>query len=130
MRLLLDTHVLVWWFRDNPRLGPKPRAMIANRAIEVLFSCVSCWEATIKARTGKEIGMTGSQLWRSAAAERFLPLGIAATHIEALVDLRRLPGHGDPFDHLLLAQAKAEGAAIMTNDSKLAEYGIRCIGVR
>ena len=129
MRLLLDTHVLVWWFRDNPRLGPRARALIAEGGNEVLFSCVSCWEATIKSRTGK-IEMTGSELWRSASQEQFFPLAVEAAHIEALEVLPRLLRHGDPFDHLLLAQAKAEGAAIMTNDAKMAEYGIPCIGVR
>ena len=129
MRLLLDTHVLVWWFRDNPRLGPRSRALIANGGNEVMFSCVSCWEATIKARTGK-IEMTGSELWRSASGEQFLPLAVEAAHIESLERLPRVLRHGDPFDHLLLAQAKAEGAAIMTNDAKMAEYGIPCIGVR
>ena len=130
MRLLLDTHVLIWWFRDNPRLGPRPRALIADGATEVLFSCVSCWEATIKTRKGKEIEMPGSQIWHNAAAEKFLPLGIAPKHIEALERLSRVPGHGDPFDHLLLAQAKAESAVIMTNDVKMAQYGVPCIGVR
>lgn len=129
MRVLLDTHVLIWWIRDNPRLGPKPRALIADRANEVLFSCVSCWEATIKARTGK-IEMTGSQLWLSASGERMAPIGLTAEHIAALEALPRVARHRDPFDHLLLAQAQAEGAAIMTNDAKMALYGIQCIGVR
>ena len=129
MRLLLDTHVLIWWFRDNPRLGSRARALIADGAIEVLFSCVSCWEATIKAQTGK-IEMTGSELWRRSTDERFSPLGVESRHIETLERLPQVLRHGDPFDHLLLAQAKAEGAAIMTNDPKMAEYGIPCIGVR
>lgn len=129
MRLLLDTHVLVWWFRDNPRLGSRARALIADGAIEVMFSCVSCWEATIKARTGK-IEMTGSQIWRRALDEKFLPLAVEAVHIGSLESLPQVLRHGDPFDHLLLAQARAEGAAIMTNDAKMTEYGIPCIGVR
>jgi PIN domain nuclease of toxin-antitoxin system len=129
VRLLLDTHVLIWWFRDNPRLGSRARALIADGTIEVLFSCVSCWEATIKARAGK-IEMTGSELWCRASGERFLPLGVEVTHIQSLEELPRVPRHGDPFDHLLLAQARAEGAVIMTNDAKMAEYGIPCVGVR
>jgi PIN domain nuclease of toxin-antitoxin system len=129
VRVLLDTHVLIWWLRDNPRLGPRPRALIAGGATEVLFSCVSCWEATIKARTGK-IEMTGTQLWHDASDERFSPLGVEAAHLEALERLPRLSRHSDPFDHLLLAQAQAEGAAIMTNDAKMSHYGVRCIGVR
>ena len=74
--------------------------------------------------------MTGSELWRSAANEKFSPLAVEVAHIESLERLPRLLRHGDPFDHLLLAQAKAEGAAIMTNDAKMAEYGVPCIGVR
>ena len=129
MKLLLDTHVLIWWLRDNPRLGPRPRQLIADKATEVLFSCASCWEATIKARTGK-LELTGTQLWRGALSEKFRPLGVEAAHIEALEGLVRVPDHGDPFDHLLLAQAQAEGAVIMTKDAKMSQYGVRCIGVR
>jgi PIN domain nuclease of toxin-antitoxin system len=128
--LLLDTHVLIWWFRDNPRLGPRPRALIADGANEILFSFASCWEASIKDRTGKTIEMTGVELWQSAVAERFVPLAIGAAHLAALEGLPQVAKHGDPFDHLLLAQAKAEGAAIITNDAKMAEYGVPCIGVR
>ncbi len=129
MKLLLDTHVLIWWLRDNPRLGPRPRQLIADKATEVLFSCASCWEATIKARTGK-LELTGSQLWRGALSDKFRPLGIEVAHIAALEGLAQVPGHGDPFDHLLLAQAHAEGAVIMTNDAQMPQYGVRCIGVR
>jgi PIN domain nuclease of toxin-antitoxin system len=74
--------------------------------------------------------MNGSQLWRSATDENFLPLAVEAAHLESLESLPRILRHGDPFDHLLLAQARAEGAVIMTNDAKMVEYGIPCIGVR
>ena len=129
MRLLLDTHVLIWWLRDDPRLGPKPRALIADDDIEVLFSVVSCWEASVKTRAGK-MDIAGSQLWHSATGEGFRPIGIEFAHVEELDQLPSNDRHRDPFDHLLLAQAKAEDAALVTHDRALTQYGIRCIGVR
>jgi PIN domain nuclease of toxin-antitoxin system len=129
VKLLLDTHVLIWWLRDDPRLGPKPRALIADGDTETLFSVVSCWEASLKARVGK-MDITGSELWRSACEEGLQPIGLESAHIEELDRLARVAGHRDPFDHLLLAQAKAEVAALVTHDHALPQYGIRCIGVR
>ena len=129
MRLLLDTHILLWWLRDDPLLRPKPRAIIADSVGEVLFSVVSCWEASVKHRIGKmEIG--GSDLFRLAVEERFLPLGLEAGHLQELERLPKVAGHGDPFDHLLLAQAKRENATLMTHDREMTRYGVNCIGVR
>ncbi len=127
--MLLDTHVVIWWLRDDPRLGPKPRALIAERESKVLFSVVSCWEASVKYRVGK-MDITGSELWRFAIEEGLEPIGLEFSHIEELDRLPSVAGHRDPFDHLLLAQAKAEGAALVTHDRALPKYGIPCIGVR
>lgn len=129
MRLLLDTHVLVWWLKDNPRLGSRPRALIADRSVEILFSAASCWEASIKYLSGK-FELPGTELWRMAIGEGFACVGIDSSHFAKLESLRTVTGHGDPFDHLLLAQALAEDAALMTADRKMAQYGVRCIGVR
>ena len=128
MRLLLDTHVLIWWLRDDPLLGPNPRALIADQEVEVLFSVVSCWEASVKFRVGK-MDISGSDLWSFATSERVKPIGVESRHIEELDRLARVAKHGDPFDHLLLAQAKAEEAALMTHDRAMSQYGVRCIGV-
>ena len=129
MRLLLDTHVLLWWLRDDPLLRPNARAVIADSDGEVLFSIVSCWEASVKNRVGKmEIG--GSDLFQQAVEESFLPLGLGSEHLKELDRLPMVAGHGDPFDHLLLAQAKGENATLMTHDRAMTEYGIPCIGVR
>ncbi len=129
MRFLLDTHVLIWWLRDDPRLGPKPRALIANLDSEVMFSVVSCWEASVKTRVGK-MDITGSELGQFAIGQGMRRIGVEAAHIEELDGLTRVSRHRDPFDHLLLAQAKAEKAALITHDRALSEYGVRCIGVR
>ena len=129
MRLLLDTHVLLWWLRDDPLLRPNARAVIADSDGEVLFSIVSCWEASVKNRVGKmEIG--GSDLFQQAVEESFLPLGLGSEHLKELDRLPMVAGHGDPFDHLLLAQAKRENATLMTHDRAMTRYGIPCIGVR
>ena len=129
MRLLLDTHVLVWWLKDNPKLASKPRALISGGAVEVLFSAASCWEASIKHRLGK-FELPGSALMRMATDSGFRYIGIEASHLLELERLSVVPNHGDPFDHLLLAQTLAEGAVLMTADRKMSQYGVRCIGVR
>jgi PIN domain nuclease of toxin-antitoxin system len=129
VKLLLDTHVLIWWLRDDPRLGPRARALMADSQAEVLFSVVSCWEASVKARVEK-MDVTGTDLWRCATGEGLEPIGLEAAHIEELDRLPKVSGHRDPFDHLLLAQAKVEEAALVTHDRVLPQYGIRCIGVR
>lgn len=129
MRLLLDTHVLIWWLRDNPRLGQRARALIADKHISVLFSAVSCWEASLKFRVAK-MEVTGSDLWRLAGEEGFEALGVEQRHLAELENLPSVAGHGDPYDHLLLAQAKAEAAVLMTVDRAMTRYGVPCIGVR
>jgi PIN domain nuclease of toxin-antitoxin system len=129
MRLLLDTHVLVWWLKDNPKLGSRPRALIAQGTVEVLFSAVSCWEASIKHRSGK-FGLAGSELWEMAVDAGFVFTGIEPSHVREFERLPTIARHGDPFDHLLIAQAIAEDAALMTADRKMAEYNVRCIGVK
>lgn len=129
MKVLLDTHVLIWWVKDDPILGPKSRALIADQDTEVLFSVVSCWEATIKYRLGK-MDICGSDLWRGAIGERFDPIDVRSEHIVELERLPTIEGHRDPFDHLLLAQAKAEDAALMSHDWAMSKYGIKCFGVR
>ena len=129
MRLLLDTHTLVWWLRDNPTLGSNARALIADEATEVMFSLVSCWEASIKHRLGK-MDIAGSELWHAAIAAKFSPIDLLPRHIEELERLPVVKGHRDPFDHLLLVQAKVEADALVTHDRKLPQYGVRCIGVR
>lgn len=128
MRLLLDTHVLIWWLRDNLQLGSRPRALIADVNVEVLFSAVSCWEASLKHRVGK-MEMPGALMWRLALEEGFEGITIQPSHLAELESLPVVARHRDPYDHLILAQAKAEGASLMTADRAMTRYGVRCIGV-
>jgi PIN domain nuclease of toxin-antitoxin system len=129
VKLLLDTHVLLWWLDDNPRLRPGARAAIADPNVTVLVSVASGWELSLKYRLGKNAEL-GSAIMHQAAEQGFQLVGVKREHLAALEYLPRVNGHGDPFDLLLLAQAAVEDASLMTADSMMPEYGIRCIGTR
>jgi PIN domain nuclease of toxin-antitoxin system len=123
MRLLLDTHVLLWWLRDNPKLGPRSRAAIAAPGVELLVSIASFWEMSIKARNGKS-DEPGSTLWNDAIAQGVTVLSLNSEHLRALEVLRQVVKHNDPFDHLILAQAKAERALLVTSDRLMRQYDV------
>jgi PIN domain nuclease of toxin-antitoxin system len=129
MRLILDTHVLLWWIKDDPLLRPRVRGIIADRQNEVLVSVASFWELSIKYRKFGR-GDTGTGVWAAALTEGFEPLPMLQSHLAALQRLALAGNHGDPFDHLILAQAEAEEAAVITHDRHMAAYGVPCIGVR
>lgn len=128
MKLLLDTHVLLWWLRDDRRLSQRARAVIADSRATVLVSFASGWELSVRNRIGK-IAESGASVMREAVEQGFQVLGPTADHLAALEGLPRVDGHGDPFDQLLLAQTAAEGAVLMTGDKSMTRYGVPCIGV-
>lgn len=124
MRLLLDSHTLLWWVRDDPALRKRARTLIADAANECYVSHASAWEMAIKASLGK--------LTLPSTVERFVVdqceingfrlLPITLAHI-ALVEI--LPfHHRDPFDRLLVAQARLEGMTLVSRDPTLKDYGI------
>ncbi len=124
MRLLLDTHALLWWLADDDQLGPQARELIEDPGNDVLISVVSLWETVVKARVGKleaDIGEISDAVQR----EGFVLLNIGATHLLAL---SRLPmHHRDPFDHLLIAQAIAEDATFISEDRNTSRYPVRSV---
>lgn len=124
MRLLLDTNAILWWLRDNPRLGLNARLLIADDTNDILVSVVSPWEVSMKYRVGK-LDERGSALLTEIEAKGFTILPITSDHFVALDSLPS--HHKDPFDHMLLAQASVENAAIITSDREMALYGIPCI---
>lgn len=126
MKLLLDTNALIWWMEDNPNLGPRARQLIADRANDVFVSIASPWEISIKYRIEK-MEQCGSAILNALGEEKMTVLGITSAHLEALEGLPR--HHRDPFDHIILAQAKVEGARIITSDRIMTAYGVPCIGV-
>ena len=128
MKLLLDTHALIWAVQSPERLGENARAALTAEGAEVYASLVSLWEMAIKRSIGKL-----DQLDRKAAAwfDHFVPrsglrqLPIAASHLGAVEDLPRL--HNDPFDRLLVTQAHQGGMAMVTLDSRVSQYDIDVI---
>lgn len=129
MKLLLDTHVVLWWLRDDPRLGPRAKTAIAHPQAELFASIVSFWELSIKARIGK-MPDPGSMLFGEASDGGIEILDVRSSHLAALEELVRVPDHNDPFDHLILAQALAESATLVTGDRKMRRYGVPCFSFR
>ena len=118
MRLLLDTHVFVWWYTGDERLSRRAQEAIADPANEVLASAVIVWEIAVKRALGR-MRFDGS-VERAVAGEAFLPLPVTLRHAELVGTLPH--HHGDPFDRLLLAQAQAESMTLVTQDAQLRAY--------
>ncbi len=118
MRILLDTHVFLWYTKTDRKLSAKSRFMIQN-ATEVYVSSASIWEATIKVKLGK-LDVKIDELLRAIPASGFLELPIMAEHAAAV---GHLPDHHrDPFDRILLAQAVTEPLTFLTADETLKNY--------
>jgi PIN domain nuclease of toxin-antitoxin system len=124
VNLLLDTHVLLWWLFDDPRLVDSCRKAIADPDNPILVSTASAWEISTKHRLGKlpEASDVATDLLRYLRAARFTPLPISMEHALAA---GALPGpHRDPFDRMLIAQARLEGLRVATADPVFREYGV------
>jgi PIN domain nuclease of toxin-antitoxin system len=118
MRLLLDTHVLLWVMADDPSLSPEVRATIGKAEV-VYASAVSIWEVGIKASLGK-LKIDQVRFMERLQEAGFEPLNITWEHAAAV---RHLPDiHRDPFDRMLIAQAVSEPLRLMTADKVLAQY--------
>lgn len=124
MSLLLDTHVAIWSVADSPRLSQRARDLIVNEPGEVYVSAVSIWEIAIKwtlSRGEMRIPFSATDAIRHFSTTGYSLLDIRAAHAVVVESLP--PLHGDPFDRLLLAQARSEGVALLTADEKLLQYG-------
>ena len=124
MRLLLDTHALIWSMDDVSRLGTKAHALISDQANEVFVSPASLWEIVIKASLGKLEGDI-AKIDAAIDTQGFSRLDITLPHLQALA---RLPmHHRDPFDRMLIAQAQAEGLTFITDDRDALLYPVTII---
>lgn len=121
MRLLFDTHLLLWSALDDPMLGPAAAALIDDPANELFYSVASFWEVAIKQSAGRRsMGVPVHALRRSLRAAGYEELPILAEHALAVTGTPLI--HKDPFDRLLLAQASVEGLLLLTRDATLASY--------
>jgi PIN domain nuclease of toxin-antitoxin system len=124
MRLLLDTHVAVWAVAASSRLSPHTRSLLEDPAHEIFVSAASVWEIAIKSALARGSGpmpFTAAEAIDHFRAAGFLMLDLRPEHAAAVEQLP--PLHADPFDRLLLAQARFEPLLLLTGDAKLLAYG-------
>ncbi len=124
MRILLDTHALLWWLMGDARLGRAARAAIADEDNDVFVSAASAWEISTKHRIGKLPG-AGPLVVDFASEMRkqsFSPLSISLAHGQVAGSLAT--EHRDPFDRMLVAQAREEKMALVSNERVFDDAGI------
>lgn len=128
MRLLLDTHIFIWWAGEPARLPPTFLSHLRNPENTLVLSVASVWEMQIKAGLGKlELRQSLSELIESQRRVNGLELlTITLEHVLALEGLPR--HHGDPFDRLLVAQANAEAMPLMSTDRVFVNYPVELLG--
>jgi PIN domain nuclease of toxin-antitoxin system len=124
LKLLLDTHVLLWWLDDNPKLGQAARRAIAG-ADTVFVSMASLWEVSVKHRIGK-LCVCADEIMERLPVEEFDLLAIDVAHLRVVESFRDAP-HNDPFDHLIAAQAIVEKARLVSSDRVMKDYGLPVI---
>ena len=121
MKLLLDTHLLLWAAEDAKRMPKAARKLIEDLDNELLFSAASLWEIAIKHGLGRKDFQVDPRILRRALVDNgYLELAITSEHV---VSIDQLPSsHKDPFDRLLVAQALVEGITLLTSDAQIADY--------
>jgi PIN domain nuclease of toxin-antitoxin system len=125
VRLLLDTHVFIWWNEDSEKISRRSREAIADSGNDVFVSAASVWEIGLKRALGK---LRFSQpIVPAIAAHRFQTLPISGEHAEAAAALPY--HHTDPFDRLIVAQADLEGLVLGTQDRKMEPYRVALLGL-
>lgn len=127
MKLLTDTHAMLWWLRDDRRLSQRARALLGDGANELLWSVASSWEIAVKLGIGKlQLDRPLERLFADIVGEQgavVLPIG--HEHCSRLAGLPL--HHRDPFDRMLVAQAQHERVPILSSDSKLAAYEVELL---
>ena len=130
MNLLLDTQALLWWKQGSRKLGPRARRAIERDAATVRVSAASAWEIAIKARAGRLRLVEGLHTWMPEELRRngFLIVNITIEHAVAVA---LLPDHhDDPFDRLLIAQARHENLTVVTSDTAFDAYDVNVLDAR
>ena len=126
MRLLLDTHALLWWLADDARLGRRAREAIAAPANLVFVSAATAWEIAVKRALGRLVAPGDVEEWLTKNDFRPLPIQIA----EAVASAELPPHHRDPFDRLLVAQARIGGMTIVTSDEHIGGYEVSVLSAQ
>lgn len=122
MSYLLDTHILLWAAAGSDRLTSAARRLIGDPANTLVFSAASLWEIAIKSGLGRDDVQVDAKRLRTGLRDNgYVELPVTGAHAAAVADLP--PLHRDPFDRLLIAQARIEGLELVTADRIVAQYG-------
>lgn len=131
MKLLLDTHIILWALNDNPKLPEQAKSLIMDARNDVYYSSASVWETSIKYMSKPDkIRLSGSKLSELCRKMGYHMLPVTDKHVWALETLVFHSGHyvhNDPFDRIMLSQAKADGMKFVTHDSKIPFYNEACV---
>ena len=126
MRLLIDTHILIWFLEGNKSLSKSRRQIIANPQNEIFVSIASLWEMAIKISLGKlTLAKSLADVIKQIGVEDIELLPISPEHT---LQVSTLPfHHRDPFDRIIIAQSQIENLAVMTDDKDFADYGVKIL---
>lgn len=125
MRLLLDTHALLWWLAGDPALSPEAKTGIGDLGNDVLVSAASTWEIATKHRIGRlpAAAALAADVAGAVASQGFVELSITLRQAQVAGNL---PGpHRDPFDRMLIAQALVDDLVLVSNEAVFDRYGVR-----
>ena len=131
MKLLCDTHILVWYLTGDERLSQKARRLLDDESNTIYFSLVSVWEVSIKhGRKPDKFSLSAQNFVNFCDEQGFVEYPLSSRHIFMMDSLARpanAPEHHDPFDRLLVSQAKADGLTFLTHDSLIPYYNEPCV---
>lgn len=131
MKILLDSHILLWALAGHEKLSQRAAILIQNPDNIIYYSVASLWELSLKHAVHPEnVEFSDKELCDFCDEAEYVPLDVKRRHILMVETLRRRDGarrHKDPFDRILIAQAKAEGMIFLTHDSLLSDYGEPCV---
>ncbi len=124
MKLLLDTHAFIWWDSDPGQLSPAALTAIGDPANEVWLSIASVWEMIIKAQLGNlSLRLPLAEIIAQQQQNGIL---ILSAHLDHVLAVEKLPAaHKDPFDRIMVAQAKCEDLTIITDDEWIPKYAVK-----
>jgi len=124
VNLLLDTHVLIWWATDDPKLGPVLRSALADPKNHAVFSAISIWEVALKHAKGM-LALGPTQLRESSLQAGIRELPFLSIHAARVATLPAL--HSDPFDRALVAQAQVEPMVLLSEDKWVLQYTVEVL---
>jgi len=124
MRLLLDTHIILWAIVADPKMPERARELIEDETNQIVVSAASIWEISVKYALGRRgpnaMPISGPQALAHVRSAEYELIGVTADHAVAVQDLPRL--HADPFDRMIVAQALVEPLRLITHDETVARY--------